>query len=125
MNTELFENEYAKFWIHDQILYFEYKSDLVIDLTAAQKIVADRIQFQNEVAYPIFCDIRGVVDFDKAARDYLAQSGSVLTKAVGFLVHQKVSQTIATFYVNINKPTVPTQLFEDKTAALAFLSNYK
>jgi len=125
MDTELFENEYAKFWIKDRILFFEYKPDLVIDLPAAQLIVTDRIQFQNEVAYPIFCDIRGVVDFDKAARDYLAQSGSVLTKAVGFLVHQKVSQTIATFYVKINKPTVPTQLFEDKIAALAFLSNYK
>lgn len=124
MNPELFENEYAKFWIKDQILYFEYKPDLVIDLAAAQRIVADRIKFQNEVAYPIFCDIRGVVNFDKAARDYLAQSGSALTKAVGFLVHQKVTQSIATFYVNINKPTVPTQLFEDKTIALAFLSNY-
>lgn len=125
MNSELFENEYAKFWIKDQILFFEYKPDLVIDLAASQRIVADRIQFQNEVAYPIFCDIRGVVDFDKAARDYLAQSGSVLTKAVGFLVQQKVSQTIATFYLKINKPAVPTQLFEDKIAALAFLSNYK
>ncbi len=124
MNTKLFENEYAKFWIKDQILFFEYKPELVIDLAAAQRIVADRIQFQDEIAYPIFCDIRGVVNFDKAARDYLAQSGSVLTKAVGFLVHQKVTQTIATFYVNINKPTVPTQLFEDKSAALAFLSNY-
>lgn len=124
MNTKLFENEYAKFWIKDQILFFEYKPDLVIDLAAAQRIVADRIQFQDEIAYPIFCDIRGVVNFDKAARDYLAQSGSVLTKAVGFLVHQKVTQTIATFYVNINKPSVPTQLFEDKSAALAFLSNY-
>lgn len=125
MNSELFENEYAKFWIKDQILFFEYKTDLVIDLAAAQRIVADRIQFQNEVAYPIFCDIRGVVEFDKAARDYLAQSGSVLTKAVAFLVQQKVSRAITSFYVNISKPTVPTQLFDDKTAALAFLSNYK
>jgi len=72
MNTELFENEYAKFWIRDQILFFEYKPDLVIDLAAAQRIVADRIKFQNEVAYPIFCDIRGVIDFDKAARLFSA-----------------------------------------------------
>lgn len=124
MNTELFENEYAKFWIRDQILFFEYKTDLVIGLAAAQKIVADRIQFQNEIAYPIFCDIRGVIDFDKAARDYLAQSGSVLTKAVGFLVHQKVSLAITSFYVKISKPTVPTQVFDDKATALAFLSKY-
>lgn len=124
MNHEFFENEFAKFWISDQILFFEYKSNVVINLAAAQRIVGDRIQFQNEVAYPIFCDIRGVVDFDKAARDYLAQSGSVLTKAVGLLVLQKVSIAITSFYVKISKPTVPTQLFDDKTSALAFLSNY-
>ena len=124
MEHELFENKYAKFWINDRVLFFEYKPDIVIDLVAAQCIVADRIQFQNEVSYPIFCDIRGVVSFDKAARDYLAQSGSVLTKAVGFLVHQKVSRAITTFYVNISKPTVPTKLFDNKTEALKFLSNY-
>lgn len=124
MEPELFENKYAKFWINDQILFFEYKPDVVIDLAAAQRIVADRIQFQNEVSYPIFCDVRGVINFDKAARDYLAQSGSVLTKAVSFLVHQKVSRAITTFYVSISKPTVPTKLFDNKTNALEFLSNY-
>ncbi|MDX1829311.1 MAG: hypothetical protein R3342_07175 [Lutibacter sp.] len=124
MNYELFENEYAKFWVNNQILFFEYKPDLVIDLKAAQQIVKDRITFQNEVTYPIFCDIRGVVYFNKASRDYLAKSGSILTKAVGILVHQKVSKAISSFYLEISKPTVPTKLFEDKSKALQFLSNY-
>ncbi len=124
MNTKLFENKYAKFWIYGKILFFEYKSDLVIDLTAAQLIVADRIKFQNETAYPILCDFRVVMDLDKGARDYLAQSGSVLTKAVAILVHQKVSRAISSFYVTISKPSIPTKLFDDKAKALAFLSDY-
>lgn len=125
MESRYFENKFAKFWIDDQILFFEYKSDVVVDLKAAQCIVADRIQFQNEVSYPIFCDVRGIVSIDKTARDYLAHSGSVLTKAVAFLIHQNVLRAITTFYVQINKPVVPSQLFEDKTKALDFLSNYK
>ena len=124
MEREFFENAYAKFWISNHLLFFEYKTGVNIDLAAAQCIVADRIKFQNEIIYPIFCDVRGVVKVDKAARDYLAQSGSVLTKAVGFLVHQKVSQAITSFYVNINKPAVPTQIFEDENSALEFLSAY-
>lgn len=124
MEHEFFENKYAKFWIRDKVLYFEYKPDVVIDLAAAQCIVADRIQFQNEVSYPIFCDVRGIVNIDKAARDYLAQSGSVLTKAVAFLIQKKVLKAIATFYVNISKPSAPSQLFDDKTEALEFLSDY-
>jgi len=124
MENEFFENEYAKFWIKDQILFFEYKSNVVINLAAAQRIVADRIQFQNEVSYPIFCDVQGIVNIDKTASDYLAHSGSVLTKAVGFVADQKVLRAITTFYVNISKPTIPSELFDDKTKALEFLSNY-
>ncbi|MFH7000561.1 DUF7793 family protein [Flavobacterium bizetiae] len=124
-SASYFENEYAHFWIRNNILFFEYKPNVVIDLTVAQRIVADRIQIQNEKAYPILCDIRGIVDSDKAARDYLAQSGSVLTKAVSLVGHQSISLIITSFYLKIGKPSVPTKLFTDESAALAFLEAYK
>jgi hypothetical protein len=118
------DNEFAQFWIHNEILFFKYKPNVVINLTAAQRIVADRIQLQNEMAYPIFCDIRGIVDSDKAARDYLAQSGSILTKAVSLVGHQSVSLSMTSFYLKICKPSVPTKLFTDESAALVFLEKY-
>jgi hypothetical protein len=118
------ENDFAQFWIRNGILFFKYKSNVVIDLAAAQRIVADRIQLQNEKDYPIFCDTRGIITIDKAARDYLAQSGSVLTKAVGLLGSQNVSLTITSFYLRISKPQVPTAIFIDEEAALAFLESY-
>jgi hypothetical protein len=124
-SAEYFENEYARFCIQNNILFFEYKPNVVIDLTAAHRIVADRIHMQNERAYPILCDIRVVVDFDKAARDYLAQSGSVLTKAVGLVVRQNVSLHMTSFYLKICKPRVSTKLFTDTHTALAFLEGYK
>ena len=124
-SASYFENEYAHFWIRNSILFFEYKPTVVIELTVAQRIVADRIQIQNEKAYPILCDIRGIVDSDKAARDYLAQSGSVLTKAVSLVGHQSISLIITSFYLKIGKPSVPTKLFTDESAALAFLEAYK
>lgn len=118
------DNEFAQFWIHNEILFFKYKPNVVINLTAAQRIVADRIQLQNEMAYPIFCDIRGIVDSDKAARDYLAQSGSILTKAVSLVGHQSVSLSMTSFYLKICKPSVPTKIFTDESAALIFLEKY-
>jgi hypothetical protein len=118
------DNEFAQFWIHNEILFFKYKPNVVINLTAAQRIVADRIQLQNEMAYPIFCDIRGIVDSDKAARDYLAQSGSILTKAVSLVGHQSVSLSMTSFYLKICKPSVPTKIFTDEVAALVFLEKY-
>ena len=118
------DNEFAQFWIHNEILYFKYKPNVVINLIAAQRIVADRIQLQNEIAYPIFCDIRGIVDTDKAARDYLAQYGSTLTKAVSLVGHHSISLSMTSFYLKICKPSVPTKLFTDESAALAFLEKY-
>ena len=125
ITTNYYENEYAQFWIKDDILFFEYRPNVVIDLTIAHRIVADRIQMQNEKSYPVLCDIRGVVDSDKAARDYLAQSGSVLAKAVSIVTNQSVSLIMTSFYLKICKPSVPTKIFTDDSSALAFLEAYK
>jgi hypothetical protein len=122
---DYYENEYAQFWIKDGILFFKYKQSIVIDLSIAHQIVADRVQMQNEKSYPILCDIRGLVDSDKAARDYLAQSGSVLAKAVGIVTNQSVSVIMTSFYLKISKPSVPTKIFTDEPSALAFLETYK
>ena len=124
MMDSYFENSFAQFWISDGILFFEYKSHIAIDLRAAQLIVADRIRFQNGVSYPIFCDARGILEMDKPARDFLAQSGSILAKAVGLLVHQQVSSSMSSFYLRVNKPRVPTKSFTDKASVLSFLASY-
>lgn len=121
---DFYENEYALFWVENGILFFEYKPNLTLNLNVAKRVVADRIQFQNEKSYPVLCDIRGVIDTDKSGRDYLAHSGSLLTKAVGLIVHQKVSLTISNFYLQISKPTVPTQLFTNKEEAILYLKKY-
>ena len=118
---DFYENEYAQFWIANGILFFEYKSNTILNLEVAKRVVADRIHFQNEKSYPVLCDVRGIVNTDKSGRDYLAQSGSVLTKSVALIVHKKVSATISNFYLSISKPSVPTQLFNNQEDALGYL----
>jgi hypothetical protein len=121
---DYFENEFAEFWISGNILFFEYKPDVVINLVAAQRVVSDRIQMQKEKAYPVLCDVRGIADSDKAARDYLAQHGSVLTKAVSIVAYKRVSIVMISFYLKISKPQVPTKVFNDKAKALEFLKAF-
>jgi hypothetical protein len=121
---DFYENAYAIFWVDNGILHFEYKPEITLDLNAAKQIVADRIQFQNGRSYPVLCDIRGIVNTDKSGRDYLAHSGSILTKAVALIVHQKVSITISNFYLQISRPTIPTQVFMNKEDAILFLKNH-
>jgi hypothetical protein len=121
---DLFENDYARFWIADNILFFEYKPNTVIDLKVATSVVTDRIHFQNGRSFPVLCDIRGIISTEKAGRDYLAQFGSILTLAVGLIMDEKVSLTISSFYVKINKPTVPTKIFTKQEEALGYLKEF-
>jgi len=121
---DFYENDYARFWITDSILFFKYKPNTIIDLKVAQRVVTDRIHFQNEKPYPVLCDIRGIIATEKAGRDYLAQSGSILTQAVGLIVHEKVLLAISNFYVQISKPSVPTQIFTNEKEALVYLKGF-
>ena len=116
-----FENEFAEFWIDNGVLYFIYKNGVKINLEAAKKIVADRINMQKGVSYPVFCDMRGIKETDKAARDYLAKEGSTLVKAVGVLIESPVTRIMANFYMSINQPTTPTRMFTEKSQALEYL----
>lgn len=121
---ESYENQNARFWIEKGILFFEYKPNTTIDLQVAMHVVADRIAFQNERPLPIFCDTRGIAAIDKAARDYLAKSGSLLAKAVALIGSENVSMTMSTFYIEINKPSVPTRIFTIEQEALDYLRGF-
>ncbi|ESU28754.1 hypothetical protein FLJC2902T_13490 [Flavobacterium limnosediminis JC2902] len=124
MDADYFENDYARLWIANQILFFEYKENVVLDLEAAQKVVLDRLMIQNEKEYPVLCDVRGIIDSDKAGRDYLAQSGSIMSKAVALLVHPNTSQVMSKFYLEVSKPRVSTRVFTDKNEAVNFLQYF-
>lgn len=120
-----FSNDYATFWIDDGILFFLYHPAVVLDVTAAEKVVADRLKFQAEKIFPVLCDTRGILDTDKAARDFLAKEGSLLTSAVAFLVNPPISEAITDFYIRTNKPVTPTKIFTEKYEALKFLKAYR
>ncbi|MEP6262853.1 MAG: hypothetical protein ABJ092_14850 [Gillisia sp.] len=125
MKKNYFENEIAKMWIEDGILYFEYKPGTFINLEVARKIVESRLEMQGTKAYPVFCDIRGITSSTKTARDYLANEGSILVKAMSALSLEHVSSGIVDFYIQTNKPRVPTKIFTSKYLALKFLEQYR
>lgn len=118
------ENNYAFYKLDGRILYIRYHIGIVITLNAAVKIVADRIRLQDGVSYPSLCDIRGVREVHKPARDYLALEGSVLLKAVAFIVENPMSEVLSMFYLKTTKPPVPTQSFQNQRDAERFLAEF-
>lgn len=125
MKENYFENEFAEFWIENGIMFFIYKRGVKVNQRVAERVVSDRIKLQNGVAYPVFCDMTGIKDSDKAGRDYLAKEGSALVTAVAALIDSPVTKIMLNFYLNINRPITPTRMFTVKSEALAFLESYK
>ena len=119
-----FENDYAEYRYLERILYITYKTGINIDLKAAVQIVKDRLLLQEGQSLPVLCDIRGIKEINKSARDYLAIEGSVLITAVAFIIKPPVSAMLSKFYLQTSRPIVPTESFERIEDALAFLQRY-
>lgn len=121
MNESEVRNDFARFYIKEGILHFIYNDDVQLDLSAAKLIVEDRLRLQNNVSFPVLCDIRGLKGADKAARDFLANEGSILTIGVGLIVDSPALKIMTNFYMLVNKPKVPTKVFRTELEAIDYL----
>jgi hypothetical protein len=125
MKANYFQNDFAEFWTDDDILFFIYKPGITMNIEAAKRVVADRIEVQKGIPYAVFCDMRGIKDSDKPARDYLAKEGSSMVKAVAVLTDSPVTKIMANFYLTISRPIVPTKMFTDKSQAVDYLKSLR
>ena len=119
-----FENEYAEYGIDNGIVRFIYKQNIAIQLAGAMEIVSDRLKLQKGRAYPILCDIRGIIDINKDARRFLANEGSSLTIAVAFISDNPLSQILTDLYMLANMPPIPTKVVSSELEGLQFLSDF-
>jgi hypothetical protein len=120
-----YENDYATYLFKDQILHITYKRGVCIDLKAAVQIVKDRLIFHEGLFLPVLCDIRGVKEINKSARDYLALEGSTLINAVAFIIASPVSKILSLFYLKTSNPPIPTKSFEQIPDALHYLNEHQ
>tara|TARA_R110002049_G_scaffold73897_2_gene190843 strand:- start:9372 stop:9749 length:378 start_codon:yes stop_codon:yes gene_type:complete len=119
-----FENEYAEYGIINGVVRFIYKQNVAIQLAGAMKIVSDRLHLQKGMAYPILCDIRGIIEIDKDARSFLANEGSTLTTAVAFISDNPLSKILTDLYLQANTPPIPTKVVNNESEGLQFLSEF-
>jgi hypothetical protein len=60
---------------------------------------------------------------DRAARMEFIRRQEVVS-AVALVVGNPLSRMMATFFINVSRPEVPTRLFEDEAAALDWLTEH-
>lgn len=120
-----YQNKFASYSLIEDILCVHYKAGCIINLQAAKKIVKDRLRFQEEISFPILCNITDVLLMDFQALEYLAKYGSLHAQAVALVSYNTSHLYQGKFYTQVHKPTVPTEIFVEKAAALAYLNQFK
>jgi len=119
-----YENDFASYKLKDSLLHISYKEGKYIDYDAATIIVEDRLRFQSYKAYAVLCDVSLVQDISADAREYLAEYGYSMVKAVALYSSTHTLRTLSNYFVAINKPKIPTNIFENLTEAETFLEKY-
>jgi hypothetical protein len=120
----LSENEHTKIELENGILIATWKSSFV-DLDIAKEAVINRLLVTNGQKYPVLIKIKSVRSSTKEARDFLAsEKGCAAVIAGAVYVDSILENMIATFFIFLNKPSVPLKIFKDETKAKEWLQQF-
>ena len=109
------------------ILHVRHDDGAMIELDDAEAIVAKWEEVHGGRRHPHLIDFRKVrVAQDPEARSFFAKNESIrqLVSATAILVDDMASNMVAKFYVQFNKPPVPTKVFKDKDEAVTWLRGF-
>lgn len=121
----ILDSELGRIELHDGIMIANWDSEFV-DLAVAQKAVAIRVAVMDNKKYPFLIRVRYLKGSTKEARDYLAsEEGCQNFAAAAFCIDSVIKNVIISMYLYLNKPIVPTKIFNDEQKALEWLQTYK
>ena len=121
MSVVFFENKYIKFWKEQDIVFGQYKNNVIISLEAAYEIVEYRkTHFPDKYYWLLYIE-----DFEyitPQARAYFASDYSN-TNVIkwAFILNKPFSILLSNLFIFINKPKVPVKLFSDTESAIKWL----
>jgi hypothetical protein len=125
MQNKIHENEFAKVWIDDGVMNCTFKTD-TLTLEIAKECIQLRIEAAQGESYLTLIDAKNLKAVDKAARDYLgSDEGTKLIKASALLTESTVGKFMVNFFLQVNKPKIPTRLFNDKEDAIKWLHQFE
>ncbi len=116
------DNDFITLWIEEGIMYGKYKPGKLIDLAAAKRVVSDRLQLCSGKDYPsltIATDLKGIT---KEARDYFSSGDGIRHMIrLALITGSPIARMVGNFWLQINKPELPTRMFNDQAEAVKWL----
>ncbi len=121
MKENLFENEYVKFWIHEEILCSNFKGISHMNVEIAEKIINLRLEISGNKRHYWCLDLSGIKTVDKAIYDYIESLGQKQLIACGLIVNSYVLVFLVNIFLKFRKYNIPIKMFKDKSESLNWL----
>ncbi len=120
----LLDNEFNRIELSNGIIIATWKSHF-INLATAQKSVSSRLAVTGGQKYPVLIKIGSTKNSTKEARDFLAsEKGCQGLVAAAIYVDSTLGNMLATFFIFLNKPRIPTKIFKDELKAIEWLEQF-
>jgi hypothetical protein len=124
MENKFAENDLVQLWTENKILYWEFKSEKIINAVAANQILELLSLFCQEERYLILQDMTNLQWLDKRARDIFAADKTINNMlAIAHYSAVPFHKIIYSIYLLFSKPTVVSDFFDDKGQAIAWLKS--
>jgi hypothetical protein len=104
----------------DGVARIRWTSGAVITDGLAGATLAELAALTFGKRVPVLADIRKVKSMTREARKHYGRVTDMVS-AIALLVASPATQVIATFFLGLNRPDVPTRMFTDEDAALTWL----
>lgn len=109
----------------DNIVRTKIKKGAEVSLQCARENTNLVNSFYKGKKFPLLIDATDIKSISREARNqFSSKNRETYVKAYGIIVSSLISRVIANFFMNINKPTIPTKLFENEQEAEKWLKPY-
>lgn len=98
-----------------------------IDIVLEHAIENSKVvtSFYVDKKFPILIDSRNIKSMSYEARHHFSAHGrETKTNAFGIIIGSSISRVLGNFYLGINKPIVPTKLFDNEQDAINWLKQF-
>ncbi len=103
---------------------FKENNDVELDIEVAQKIIQDSLAFTEGKIYPVMNDIKNMPSHTREVREFFAGQASRSAIANAILVSNTFNRIMASFFLSLSKPLIPTKIFSDRNKAAEWLQKF-
>lgn len=102
------------------------KKDAEIQLNDARQNSDVVNSLQEKAGFPLIVETTNIKSITKEARDYLSiQNRETKITAIAIVRKSLIGNMVGNFFIGLNKPSVPTKLFNSEKEALKWCDQHK